>query len=714
MSSAANITPPSSALVTTRATRRGENDDPAHNSDDAAIVEEMRQRFLDYEASDSEFLRKAENELDFQGGDVWRDFETGNDARVQLQSRGRTAIAVDLISPAVDSVVNQVRINKPTANFIPVAEGATEATADVRQGLYRNEDRECNAASARETAYQLSVSVGRGYARITIEDEPGMNLDRRMALRRIIDLRSVAYDTAAIEFDCSDMEWGMFFEDVPVGKFRAEYGTEPDATGLGLPETQRSRWFKKGFVRVADYFRKVWTVRKIAKLPAGATVNGNGYCYLEDVPAGVMPVAIAPKRECAVEWYKMTGAGILDKPKWEVPYIPLLVYIGRENIRGTKPKIHSGMVGPAIDSSRVHNFMESRLVDEVALSPLPHMRSATGQFTPAQAGIVNTINLHPWANVEYTPVLGPNGQPEPPPEWVSPSPNVQAIVAGAAHAKDNLERILTTYAPGFVRQQGHDSGRAMTEVKQQGDIVHAAFSDNFDRVLLYEAKVRNALFDVVYTDERAITITQPDDTQKQVLINKPFQDPATGDTVHHLFGQGRYAVAITLGQSYPNQAREAADKLLNAAKVIPDLPLKAGDLMVRTFGLPGGLGDKIAERIAPAGTQQGLPPQVQAMMQQSEQKIQFLTTLVQELKNDIHTKGMELESRERIAALNGRVQVALGILKAGGSGHEAVLEAELQEIQRLSAVDEAALDRQAAQTQQLATSVDNSEGEGQQ
>lgn len=684
-----------------RATR--ETDEPAKpklHPDEENIVAEMRQRYMDWEIADAEFMKNAERHLDFLGGDVWTDWDNnGTDVRKDLWTKGRTAIDIDLISPAVDLVVNQVRINKPTANFIPIAEGADQATADIRQGLYRNEDRECNAATARETAYQLSVSCGRGYARVMIEEEEGLNLDRRTALRRITDLHSVAYDTACMEFDCSDMEWGMFFEDVPLDLFRAQYGAEPDATGIGLPETMRAPWFKKGFVRMVDYYRKVWTMRKIAKLPEGATLDGKSYCYLENLPVGVSPVAIGSKRKCKVEWFKMTGAGILEIPEWQVPYIPLVVYIGREKIRGTKPKIHAGMVGPAIGVSRVHNFMESRLVDEVALSPLPHMQSAVGQFTPAQEQLVNTINSHPWANVQWTPVHDDSGTLLPAPQWVSPSPNVESVVVGAAHAKDNLNRILNTFAPQLGQIQGDQSGKAIKEVKNQGDIVHAAFSDNLDRALLYEARVRNALMDWLYTDERAITITQADDTQKQVLINKEFTDPDTGDTVHHLFGQGKYGVAVTTGPSYPTQAAEDNEKILRFSEVNPEVNMKAGDLVAKSLGLSMGMGDKIAERLAPPGADKNLPPGIQAIMQQGQQQIQFLTGLVQELKNEIQSKSMETASKERIAALNGRVQIALGILKAGSSGSELQLQAELQEIARLSSIDEAALDREAAQQQ---------------
>lgn len=646
-------------MLTTTATRTEADPAASAEAGDNLILQEMRERYLLWQDQDSEFLHNSDEELEFGAGDHWHNEEDNKDVRKELQSKGRSAMTIDLLNPSIELVVNPMRINKPMPKFMPVGEGAQKATAEVRQGLYRNIDRESRAAVARETAHDFAVRCGRGYYQILIEDEEGLNFDQRIRIQRIDDLGATMIDQTCIEPDYSDAEWAGIWDDLHPREFRNQYGDivkDLDVGGVSIPEPEREIWFNatKNVIRRLIYYRRLWFTVEVAKLEPGHTdAQGRPVTFLKRADAeaqGLKIVATKKKRDYRIQRFEASGSQILRRMDWPGRWIPLVVMVGREVFRGRrKKKIHSGMIRPAMDVVRVHNFAESRLIDEVALAPLPHMMAAEGQLDPTQQALVNSINTHPWSVITYAVKAGPGGQPLPAPAWVSPSPNLAAVVAAAAHAKDNLQRVLNTYSPQLGQMQSDQSGKAIREVKDQGDISHAAFPDNATRALLHEARIVNDLMDHVYSDVRAITITEPDDNTKRILINQEYTDEQTGEKFHHIFGSGKYDVAMGTEQAWPTRLAEASDKILDMAKVVPGLTEKAPDLIVEAIGLPGLLGQKIADRMRPPGydDKNPLPPVAQQKISQMQTMVGMLTKEIGHLTDIINQKRLELGSAER-------------------------------------------------------------------
>lgn len=651
------------------------------------VAMELRRRFTEGESADSEFLQNSDTELLFLSGKHWIEEDTGMDKAAELRDRGRSAFCIDLLNPSIDLVVNQVRVNKLTANFIPLSEGADKATAEIRQGLYRNIERVSKAAIARETAYQLAVSVGRGYTRIVIEDEDGPSFLRRIAIKRVDNLRSILLDPTCLDFNCADAEWGIAWDDMWKGQYQEMYQkaeAEPlDISGVDLPEQQRAVWFPKDKVRVCEYFRRKWRRREVWKLEDGTE------CWKEDAPFGAQPVKIKSKLDYKIEWRMMTGSQTIEKRIWPGKFVPIVLFVGREVFRGRAPKINSGLVRPAMDPSRIHDYMESRKVDEVGLSPLPHFLAYAGQLTVEQKQIVNDINRHPWSVVEMTPVMDGMGRAVQGAGWVSPSPNTAAVVQATAGSKDNLERVLNTYAPQRGSQVGDQSGRAIERIKDAGDMSHAAFPDNFNRAITHEATIINDLMDSVYTDPQAITITELDDNTRRVLINQEYVDEKTGKKKIHIFGSSAsYGVAITTGPSYQSRASEAAQKLLDLSKSFPQLSM-ALDLIIKDLGIPNA--EKYAARVRPPQFQDDEDgpslPQVQQHLIESQQQLQQADSLIEKLMAKVKELGdtnaakrFETWAKMAIAADNNRTALMVQEAKAGQEGAHAVLMAKLERL----------------------------------
>jgi hypothetical protein len=671
-------------------------DDP----DERTVTAELRNRITEWTGATSEFLHNAANEFDFLAGQHWIEEETGQDRARQMASEGRSALVIDLLTPSVEIVVNQIRINKTTVNFVPLSEGADKATAEVRQGLYRNIERVSKAAIARETGYHMAVAVGRGYWRIVIEDEDGPTFNRRLAFRRVDNLNSVAIDPTCLDFTYRDAGWAYTFDDVYRDQLREEYGTRADAegmyvdvdtAGLSLPEVSRNFWFPKDKVKVGEYWRRQWKKRTVWRLADGTdTWSDEAPEWAKDDNRGSV-IRVKTKLDPYLEWRKMTGTQTLEKRIWPGTLIPIIVCVGREIFRGKKPKINSGMVRPAMHPSRINDYMTSRMVDEVGLSPLPHLFSYVGQLTPEQKTLVNEINRHPWSNIEVTPLLDDQGRQMPAPQWSSPSPNIAAVVQAATVAKDSLMRVLNTFAPQLGALQADQSGRAIEQVKDQGDVSHAGFPDNFQRALLYEADVMNELMDAVYTEPQVISITEMDESTRNVLINQEYQDEKSGKRKLHLFGGPKYGPVPQTGQPYPTRMAEAANRLLDLARtpaLAPEIS-KIIDLIIQDLNIPNA--QKYADRLRPPGFNDPdeLPsPQIlmeqmqklQGVNDQAHQLIMQLVAKVNEMGSKEDLERLKIASNERIAAGKDLAGIVEAELAAKQKGAFAVLEAQLKNI----------------------------------
>lgn len=647
-----------------------------------SVAAEMRERWMEWQAADNEWLRNADQELQFLE-DPWIDPDTGINRAQQLRSIGRSAYNVDLLSPSIDIVVNGVRINKMTATFIPESEGADVATAEIRQGLYASIDRLSKANVARETAFDFATKVGRGYWRVTIEDEDGPTLNRQIRIRRVDNLKSIAIDQSGLEFDYSDARWAIVYDEISKDEYHSRWPDgdiehQPlDLVGMELDEGSRGMWFPKDKVRFCEYYRKVFYPREAVALSDGREVWAN------EVPPGAVIIRQKRKTDFRIERRLMSGTQTLEKGIWPGRYIPIVVCVGTEKFRGRAGKIHTGMVRKAMHSVLVHNYLYSRMVDEVALSPLPHMMSAKGQFTEQDKKIVGSINSRPWEMLEYDPISDAQGRFLPMPAWVSPSANIVAVIQAAEASKDNLQRVLNTYAPQLGRVTGDQSGRAIREIKDAGDVSHFSMPDNFNRALLAEATIVNDLMDHVYTEKQVITITRPDETTKRVLINGRDVDKRTGKETNYLFGQGKYGIAVSTGPAYASQMQKAGDKLLDLAKIFPGQVALTLDQLIQDLNIPNA--QKYAERLRPpqfprdeedGPSMMELQQQV-AEYEQNAQKadalIEQLMAKVQELGNAEATKRLEIASRERIAQEGNATRVMIEDMKAGNLAAHAVL-----------------------------------------
>jgi non-homologous end joining protein Ku len=134
--------------------------------------------------------------------------------------------------------------------------------------------------------------------------------------------------------------------------------------------------------------------------------------------------------------------------------------------------------------------------------------------------------------------------------------------------------------------------------------------------------VINQFIGQIYDGTRIIRIIGEDEAAKMVTINDP-NDPESPN-----LATGKYDVTITTGASYTTRRVEAAEAMMEAVQVFPQMMEIAGDLVAKAQDWPGAeeLADRLRKTVPPQllsdkekqemGDQ---GPNVQQLMQQGAQ-----------------------------------------------------------------------------------------------
>jgi portal protein len=660
-------------------------------------------RFRQAEEAEASIRSEALKDLKFLAGDQWPD-----DIRAQRQQDRRPCLTINRLPQFKNQVVNDIRQNKPAPAVGPVDDRGDVETAKVFQGLIRHVNRQSKADSVRAYAANYAVSIGRGFYRIITErvsDDP-FDRDQEIFLKRIKNQFTVYFDPAAQEPDYSDAQWAFIVEDLMHEEHKRQFPNSELAsltamTGIG---NTAPGWLSKESVRIAEYFYIERVKRIRAKIQDGPSV------WLDEIPtdAKVIIEATLDAEVPRVKWCKINAAEVLDERDWPGRWIPIVPVLGEElDIDGKT--VLCGMIRGAKGPQQQYNFMASAETEAIALAPRAPFVAAEGQLENHEAEwkSANTRNA---AVLQYKPT-SVAGHAVPPPQRQAFEPAIQAISMARAQAADDLKATTGIYDPSLGARSNETSGRAILARQKEGDVANFHYIDNLNTAITHEARILVDLIPKIYDRPgRVARIIGEDDTEKQVVLNQPFDDGGI-ERIYDLQA-GRYDVAVTVGPSYSTKRQEASESMQALAKAYPPLMQFAGDHMVKNMDWPGS--QEIAERLKrmlPPELQdddknKAIPPKVQAQLQQSGQLIERLTQEVQVLSEEIRTKKFELESKERIEferlqIEREKIQKDLAVAQAQLGSQEAIvqLQAELKVVQHRLEIEQREMESERANEQ---------------
>jgi hypothetical protein len=253
------------------------------------------------------------------------------------------------------------------------------------------------------------------------------------------------------------------------------------------------------------------------------------------------------------------------------------------------------------------------------------------------------------------------------------------------------------------------SGKAINARQREGDVASITYYDNGNAAVLEAGDVINQLIGQIYDGTRIVRIIGEDEKLKFLKINDP-SDPRSPD-----LSVGRYDVSLSTGASYTTRRVEAAQAMMDAVQVWPQLLSVAGDLVAKAQDWPGA--DKLAERLQKTIPQQFLDPEEQSQpdphIQQMTMEMQALQQENQQLKTDkdIEYKKLVIDTynaeTQRIRALSDNMvdgnptelDGIKQILDTGLQLHDAALSQDDQEHQHAMDVKQHDLQSQQADAQ---------------
>jgi hypothetical protein len=668
-----------------------------------AFLELAMERFKLAAEAESDIREQALADLKFYSGEQW------DDAIQSIRKkRGRPCLVMNHLPQFKRQICNEQRQNKPAIVVNPIGDNSDVETAEIQQGIVRHIEVNSNADVARDISFEQMVITGFGYRRIVTEYADDEGDEQEIRIKPIKDQFTVYFDPRCMEPDYSDAEFAFIIEDVPTKMFHAQY---PRAEDASLEEYQavgnsQPEWINEKHVRIAEYF------------------------YVEKPES-------AKRGRRKVKWAKITAAEVLEEQDWLGKYIPLIPVLGEEMIIDGK-RVLKGFVRDAKHPQRQYNFMHSGAAEAIAILPKAPYILAVGQAENLEQKW-ERANVENFPYLEYNPV-DVNGTAIGPPQRANSEANIQGYNQMIMLADNDLKASIGLYDASLGQKGPEQSGRAIAQRKQQGDLATLNFSDNQARSILHEGRVILDLMRVVYDTPRVMRIINPDGSVKQVVTqNGPSQEAAAKklltDQIKKIYdiGVGSYDVAVQVGPSYQSKRQEAVATQLELVKADPQLLPIIGDLLVGEMDIPGA--KEIAKRL-----KKMLPPQLQDMgdeesqiqqlQTQHQQMVQELTLVSQHLQQAqqiIETKQVEQQgkveiakaqelSKQTIVKMQEVTKIAVAQINASKDAHQSYADAELKQYELLhnAAHDVALQATDQAHQQDMAAKQQAAAAQGQQ
>lgn len=578
----------------------------------------------------------------------------------QRSDEGRPCLTINRMPAFIRQVVNDMRQNSPSIKFHPVGDGADVETAKILDGLVRNIEYTSDAEVAYDNAAENAVTGGFGYFRIVTEYASDDSFDMDIRIEAIKNPLTVYGDPMCLDSDSANWNEAFVAEMWSVEAFKKKWPRAEVSDFKTDGQDDRSNWFLKDEIRVAEWWRREEVERTLLLLSNGEVMyqeefdRASGLEGYEDVATSdlmaMQGITIANRRQTRsfkVTQHIMSGCEILETNDWPGKYIPIVPVYGDEVIIDGERHLLS-LVRFAKDPQRMFNYWRTAATELVALAPKAPWVGAVGQFnTDTRWATANTAT-HQY--LEYDPV-DVNGTPSPPPQR-QPFAGVPAgALQEAANASDDMKSTMGLYDASLGAQSNETSGRAILARQREGDVSTFHFSDNQSRGIRHAGRILCDLIPKVFTTERVLRVVNEDGTSTQVPVNgaQPPQmspeDQAQQKALPRLYDltTGKYDVTCEAGPSFTTRREEAATQIMEFIRVYPAAAPIIGDLLAKNMDWPGA--DEIADRLRKMlpPQLQGQSPEAQAAQQQIQQLTQALQQMQQQLQDAARDRSIEQE-----------------------------------------------------------------------
>lgn len=551
-------------------------------------LKDMRENYeLDIQADD-ENRREAIEDKRFAAGEQW-------DPVVLQQRQGLPCLVINSVPQFTAQLVGDWRTNRNGVKVVPAENGDVD-TASVRGDLIRAIEQESRATRTYDNAFESCVQTGDGAYQITVEYAADDVFEQDIRIRPIDDSLNVIWDRNSVDPTGRDAMRAFVNDPIPLKEFNKVWPDhDPSTLGQTYQRDLRANgWWDSDMVRVTAHWRIIERNKLLVLFEDGQIIavgddEEDELDTLIEKHGKPQKTRIAPCRYA--QMHLVTGFCILSGPyEYKLDRLPIIRMTGRVvNVNGRR--IRHGLVRFMKDPVRLRNFWRSVAAEQLGYAP-------KAQWLAQESSVEGRENDFRKAHLSRDPLLVYNDDTEAP-ERIEP-PQMQTALLNEAQINTQDMKDVTGIHDASLGINGNEtSGRAIMARQREGDVASLTYYDNGNAAILEGGDVINQLIDQIYDSTRVVRVIGEDESIKLQKINDPF-DPKAVD-----LSAGKYDVAMSTGPSFTTRRVEAADAMMQAVQVWPQLISVAGDLVAKAQDWPG------AEEIS-ARLQKTIPPELLA------------------------------------------------------------------------------------------------------
>jgi hypothetical protein len=597
---------------------------------------------------DDDNRKAAVEDKKFAAGEQW-------DPQVLAQRAGLPCLTINTIPQFLAQLVGDWRQNKTAVKVLP-AEGGDKNVADVRSDLIRAIETNSRADQVYTSAFESMVTCGDGAFRIGVQYASDDTWDQDIVIQPIDDALSVVWDRLSIDPTGRDAKHCFVDDVIPKKEFLKNWPESKIAElGSDIRQSVSSHgWLDDKTVRVTEHWRLIERKKLLVMFTDGTIYpfeEGDEENYMGYVQKHGKPVKsrLAPCKYA--QMHLVTGFDILAGPyEWCLERLPIIRMSGRVFSLGDR-RVRTGLVRDMKDAARLRNFWRSVAAEQLGYAP-------KAQWIGPESAFEGREDAWRRAHKTRDPLLIYNDDASAPPERVDPPVMQSALLNEAQINTQDMKDITGIHDASLGIQSNETSGKAIMARQREGDVAALTFYDNGNYSILEAGDVVNQLLGQIYDGTRIVRIIGEDESAKLVTINDDNNPNSPNLAV------GKYDVALSTGASYTTRRVEAAESMMEAIQVFPEMMQYAGDLVVKAQDWPGAeeIADRLQKTVPPQLLsdkekaemgQQG--PDVNAMMQQQAQIQEQAQQMGQQLQQ-LQQENLLLKTKHDTEALKLQIQ----------------------------------------------------------
>ncbi len=544
----------------------------------------------------------AYEDLEFYAGKQWPE-----ELQRQREADSRPVLIFNRLGQYVRQITGDIRQMRPAIKVVPVDDGADEEIAEIRGGMIRYIENRSDAEKAiYPSAADSQVQCGIGHWEVFSEYSEDMTFEQELGLRLVDDQVSVLWDPDARHPSRKDAMFCFCPVDMTIEAYKDTYPDHP-VSSIGIDSTYRDEWLTGERVRVARYWYKVKTKRKLMALPGG------GYEDFTDSGPGDLERVVSMGGELVerdgyqIRWVMMNGTEFLTKPQdWPGRYIPIVPVIGEE-VRYAGRILRHGIVRFAADAQRAYNYARSTQTEFIGLAPKSPFLGTEENFKDYENEWA-TANVKNWPFLRYKP--DPRNGSAAPQRQMPPS-TAPGLTECIMMAEQDMQSVIGIYPASLGARSNETSGIAISRRERQGDTGTFVYMNNFASSIAHTARILNDLIPHFYDTQRTVRVLGADGSERRVPINQPQGVMFDGApmAVANDVTAGAYDIRMDIGPSYATKREEAREGMTAFIQAFPPAGPLIADLVAKAQDWPNA--DEVSDRLFHV-----LPPGLQAEIAQ--------------------------------------------------------------------------------------------------